>query len=384
MFQGETPGSNPASYSFCLISPTCNSSWNNGAMKAAVHMAFSAVAAFCCFPATLFAQSAPAPAQRQQPEFIRQGQQLMREGKLEEALALYRQTLQSQPLSLPANIAAGNVLDLLGRSDEARKYFQKAIDIAEKPEQKASANRAMAMSYAFEGSCKKTIEYEQKVFDHFVETKDFFQQGEIADEAARVCVDAGDLDTALHWYKLGHDTGLKEPDIKPARVDLWNFRREHAQARIAARRGNLAEAQDHVNAAKAILDKGTNPEQAQFFPYLRGYVAFYGQDYKTAADELLKANQNDPFIQCLLGQTYEKLGEKDKAIEFYRKAAAASAHNPPTAYAVPFAKKRLASLASEPVYENPQRSVAFAAFFPQRVSFTKPIRRYLVHRYKQE
>lgn len=266
----------------------------------------------------------------------------MREGKLEEALALYRQTLQSQPLSLPANLAAGNVLDLLGRGDEARKYFQKAIDIAEKPEQKAAANRAMAMSYAFEGSCKKTAEYEQKVFDYYVTVQDFFQQGEIADEAARVCIDAGDLDTALHWYKEGHDDGLKEQDIKPARVDLWNFRWEHAQARIAARRGNLAGAQDHVSAAKAILDKGTNPEQAQFFPYLLGYVAFYGQDYKAAAEELLKANQNDPFIQCLLGQTYEKLGEKDKAIESYRKAAAAIAHNPPAAYAVPFAKKKLA------------------------------------------
>jgi tetratricopeptide (TPR) repeat protein len=125
---------------------------------------------------------------------------------------------------------------------------------------------------------------------------------------------------------------------------LWNFRWEHAQARIAARRGNIAAAQEHVAAAKAILDKGTNPDQAQFFPYLRGYVAFYGQDYKTALEELLKANQNDPFIQCLLGQTYEKLGEKDKAIESYRKASAAIAHNPPAAYAVPLAKKRLASL----------------------------------------
>ena len=313
-------------------------------MKAAVHIAFWAFVAFGCFPSSLFAQTAQPPAQRQQPEFIRQGQQLMREGKLEEALALYRQTLQSMPLSLPANLAAGNVLDLLGRSEEARKYFQKAIDIAEKPEQKASANRAMAMSYAFEGSCKKTIEYEQKVLEYYAEKRDFFQQGEIADEAARACIDDGDLDTALHWYKEGHDTGLKEPDIKPARVDLWNFRWEHAQARIAARHGNLAEAQDHVNAAKAIFDKGTNPEQAQFFPSLRGYVAFYGQDYKAAAEELLKANQNDPFIQCLLGQTYEKLGEKDKAIESYRKAAAATAHNPPAAYAVPFSKKRLSSL----------------------------------------
>ncbi|HKW31435.1 MAG TPA: tetratricopeptide repeat protein [Candidatus Acidoferrum sp.] len=314
-------------------------------MKAAVQIALSAVVGFCCSPASLIAQAAPAPAQRQQPEFIRQGQQLMREGKLEEALALYRQTLQSMPLSLPANIAAGSVLDLLGRSDEARKYFQKTIEVAEKPEQKASANRAMAMSYAFEGSCKKTIEYEQKVLDYFAAAKDFFQQGEIADEAARVCIDDGDLDTALHWYKEGHDLGIREPDIKTARLDLWNFRWEHAQARVAARRGNLAEAQDHVNAAKAILDKGTNPEQAQFFPYLRGYVAFYGQDYKTATEELSKANQNDPFIQCLLGQAYEKLGEKDKAIESYRKAAASTAHNPPAAYAVPFAKKRLASLA---------------------------------------
>lgn len=314
-------------------------------MKAAVQIAFSALVAFVGFPASLFAQAVQAPAQRQQPEFIRQGQQLMREGKLEEALALYRQTLQSQPLSLPGNIAAGNVLDLLGRSEEARKYFQKAIDIAEKPEQKASANRAMAMSYAFEGSCKKTVEYEQRVLDYYVTVQDFFQQGEIADEAARVCIDDGDLDTALRWYKQGHDAGLKEPDIKPARVDLWNFRWEHAQARIAARRGNLAEAQDHITAAKAILGKGTNPEQAQFFPYLRGYVAFYGQDFKAAAEELLRANQNDPFIQCLLGQTYEKLGEKEKAIESYRKAAAATAHNPPAAYAVPFAKRRIDSLA---------------------------------------
>lgn len=317
-------------------------------MKAAVHIAFSAVVAFCCSPAALFAQAertGQAPAQRQQPEFIKQGQQLMREGKLEEALALYRQTLQASPLSLPANLAAGNVLDLMGKGEEARKYFQKAIDVAEKPEQKASANRSMAMSYAFEGTCKKAVEYEQKVLDYYVEKQDFFQQGEIADEAARVCIDAGDLDTALRWYKEGHDAGLKEPDIKPARVDLWNFRWEHAQARITARRGNLAEAQDHVNAAKAILDKGTNPEQTQFFPYLLGYVAFYGREYKTAAEELLKANLNDPFIQCLLGQTYEKLGEKDKAIESYRKAAAATSHNPTAAYAVPFAKKRLASLA---------------------------------------
>jgi tetratricopeptide (TPR) repeat protein len=283
-------------------------------------------------------------SQQQQPEFIKQGQQLMREGKLDEALALYRKTLQVSPNSVPANIAAGSVLDLMGQGEEARRYFTKAIQIAETPEGKAMAQRARAMSYAFEGNCEKAVQYEQQVFDYYGSEKNYFQQGEIADEAARVCIDSGDLDTAYHWYQVGHDTGMKEPDIKPARQDLWEFRWEHAQARIAARRGNQAEAQKHVAAAKAILDKGTNPEQVQFFPYLNGYVAFYGGDYKTALEEQLKANQNDPFIQCMIGQTYEKLGDNDKALEYYRKASAAISHNPTAAYAVPFARKRIASL----------------------------------------
>src|SRR5207237_571434 len=118
-------------------------------------------------------------------------------------------------------------------------------------------------------------------------------------------------------------------------------RLQHALARIAARRGNRIEADKHVAAAKAILDKGTNPQQAQFLPYLAGYVAFYAGDYKRALDELQKANQNDPFIQCLMGQGYEKLGNKEKAMESYRKAAATTGHNPPAAYAQPFAKKKI-------------------------------------------
>jgi tetratricopeptide (TPR) repeat protein len=201
-------------------------------------------------------------SQQEQPEFIRQGQQLMREGNLDDALALYRKTLQISPNSFPANIAAGSVLDLMGQGDEAREYLAKAIQVADTTEHKAMAQRAMAMSYAFEGNCEKTVQYEQLVFDYYASVKNFFQQGEIADEAARVCIDSGDLDAAHQWYQIGYDTGLKEPDIKPARQDLWEFRWEHAQARIAARRGNQAEAQKHVAAAKAILDKGTNPENS--------------------------------------------------------------------------------------------------------------------------
>jgi len=48
----------------------------------------------------------------------------------------------------------------------------------------------------------------------------------------------------------------------------------------------------------------------------------------------------------MIGQTYEKLGDEEKSLEYYRKAATAIAHNPATAYAVPLARKTLVSLAA--------------------------------------
>ena len=294
------------------------------------------------FLASSAASFTQTPGQQQAPEFIRQGQQLIREGKPQQALERYQEVLRTSPDSVPANIAAGSVLDLMLQGEEARKYFAKAVAVADTPEHRAAARRAMAMSYAFEANCSQAAAYEQQVFDFYGTVNNFFQQGEIADEAARVCLDSGDFDAAAKWYKLGHETGLKEPDIKPDRQDLWNFRWEHAQARIAARRGDPVEAQKHMAAAKAILDKGTNPEQARFFPYLKAYLAFYAGDYKTALEQLHQSDQNDALIQCMLGETYEKLGDQEKALEYYRKASTASSHNPPAAYAVPFAKKKLA------------------------------------------
>jgi len=282
-----------------------------------------------------------AAAQPPQPQFAIDAQKLLREGKVEEAMAVYKKVLQTSPESIIANNGVGVTLDLRGEYKDARKYFQRAIDVATIPQDKAIAQRSMAMSYAFEGNCKKASEYEQKVFDYWAAQNKFFDQGEVANEAGRVCIDAGDLDTAEKWYQKGHEIGLKEPDIKPERVDLWAFRWEHAQARLAARRGNADEAQKHVVAAKEILDKGTNPQQAPFFSYLVGYVAFYTGDYAAALVAFEKANQNDGFIQCMIAETYEKLGEKDKAAPFYAKAAATTAHNPAGAYAHRVARKKV-------------------------------------------
>lgn len=311
----------------------------------------SVAAALAMSAAVAQAQTAQPPAQGQPPQqqagqapvdpLVKEGQQLVRNGEYEAALAQFRKAIEATPNSFPAHLQSGIVLDLMGRYPEARLEIQKAIDVAPTPENAISAKRAMAMSYAFERNCEGATKFEAPLYEDYLKKPDFFMAGEIANELARVCLESGDLNAAEKWYRAGYESGPKEPNIKPERKDLWDFRWEHAQARLAARRGNAAEAQKHVEAAKAVFAKGTNPDQAPFVPYLVGYVAFYGGDYQAALTELQKANQNDPFILALIAQTYEKLGNQAQATEYYKKALASNAHNPTGAYARPLAKQKL-------------------------------------------
>jgi tetratricopeptide (TPR) repeat protein len=284
--------------------------------------------------------AAQQPTPPTQPTPADEGQQKLREGRHAEALAFYQKILADTPDSYHANNQAGVALDLLGRYEEARKHFEKAIAAAPDAEAKSRATRNMAMSYGFTRDCAGAAKYQAPLVDEAIGAGKMTDAGGVANELARVCLESGDIDRASEWYKKGYEAAVKEQGLTAAQKDLWDFRWEHAQARIAARRGNAAEAQKHVAAAKAILDKGTNHEQAPFFPYLTGYVAFYRGDFKTAAADFSKANQDDPFIVCMLAQSYEKLGDTAKAAEFYKKALSSNAHNATNAYARPIAMKK--------------------------------------------
>ncbi len=300
--------------------------------------------------AALFAASislAQPPQGPPQPESIRKAQQLLRSGDNAGAESAFRKAVAGAPDSAGVYIAAGSAFDLMGKSKEAQGFFHKAIELSAEPRAKSDAQRALAMSYAFAADCKNAAKYEDLAAAYYRDNPDaadrFYQQGELYDEAARVCIDLGDLATAEEYYAKGRDAGLKQPDITPDRIKLWNFRYEHAMARLAARRGKKAEAEKHIGAAEQLVDGMTTlkAQQQAFLPYLHAYVAFYSGDFKSALDHFQEAQQNDAFVQCMIGETYEKLGDKAKAMEYYRKAAQVQSHNPPAAYAKRFTRQKL-------------------------------------------
>lgn len=251
-------------------------------------------------------------------------------------------------------------LDVAGSTTKARELLQALILSAPDPAAKAAAQRATAMSYAFDGDCANAARTEELVIAYWATREQaepqnaFYQEGEMANEAARVCIDAGDLTTAERYYRRGTALGLKEPDPKTHPASLWHFRLAHALGRLAARRGSTVDAQHYVAEARGILDGDPAMAAAQerFFPYLVGYVALHTNDLSAAEAQFTKMllqqqNQNDPFMHCLLAMTYEKMGQVDAAKVYYQKAyELATAHNPPSAFARPFARKKLAARAA--------------------------------------
>jgi tetratricopeptide (TPR) repeat protein len=277
-------------------------------------------------------------------ELVKQGQKLSADGKLDEAVALYQQALETDPNLYESQLYVGVGFDLQGKYEEARQHLAKAIDLASE-EQTSQALRVMAVSYAFQHNAAKAAEYERRAYDLQYNWKNYADAANTADELARIYLESGDLDNALQWYQTGHATALKNPKITPAEKDLWNFRWEAALARIAARRGQLDQARQHLAAAKAILDKNGNPDQLRFYPYLAGYIAIYAGDYKAAIADLQNVPFADPFTYSLLAQAYDKLGDKAKAIEYYQKVMSLNMHNPSGAFSRPEAKEKLAQLA---------------------------------------
>lgn len=252
-------------------------------------------------------------------------------------------------------------LDLAGDYGRARKMYQSLIDDAPSPAAKAQAQRQLAISYAFSSECVSAANLENKVIQYWMTQEQadpqnaFYQEGEVSNESARICFDAGDYGAAEKYYRRGSELGLKEPEPKTHPASLWDFRLTHALARINVRRKNYAEAEKLIDRARTILDsdKAMAAQQERFYPYLLGYAGLYAmiQDGSHAAGEYnfgdaerhlleatrAKGNENDPYFHWLLAELYS---EPNRVIaECHMALDRATAHNPPSAFVHAHAKE---------------------------------------------
>lgn len=290
------------------------------------------------------AQTPPPPATQQSPPqnpLIQEAQQLATDGKFAAALEVYQKAFASDPKLADASLGAGRMLDMLGRHEEARQQLSKAVDLAGAG-LKDQARTALAVSYAFESRAADAAKHAEQVFNDRVAAGNYNGAASTANALGRIYLESGDVSNAAKWYQTGLTTSKKIASLTPAQADLWLMRSLHAEARIAARQGDMAIARGKAARMKELLDKGENENERPQYQYLVGYVALEAGELDTAIAELQKANLADPFILGLLGRAYEKKGDAAKATEFYQKAmAAGTAHSINTAFSRQWAAKYL-------------------------------------------
>ena len=272
---------------------------------------------------------------------VQQGRRLVADGQFAEGLAVYERALAAQPGLTDAHLAAGIVLDLMGRYADARKHLTQAIDQAP-PELKANTLNAMAISYAFERRTADAASFFRQVYDLEEGNTRPAGAAAAANALGRLYLETGDVKKARQWYQTGYEMARRQPDEPASQLALWELRWLHAQGRIAARARDAASARGHLAAAQQLI--ATTPalkDQEPTAAYLAGYVALYTGDIASARSELAKTDQRDPFNLMLQAEAAEKAGDTAAAEVFWKQILTLNGHGLQHALSRPVAQAKI-------------------------------------------
>ena len=268
------------------------------------------------------------------------GRDLLARGSIDAAVDRLRAAVAADPRRFEAREALGRALDLQGRYVDARSELEHALTLA--PEaQRTNVLAEIGTSFAFERRPEEAARFYRRAFDAQMAAGDPAAAAATANALGRAFLETGSIQKAAQWYRTGYETSRHIPHRPAAQLAIWDMRWEHAQARMAARRGHRTAALQHAASVKRLLDGGIDPSQRSAYPYLLGYIDFYTRHYRDALTALKQADQDDVFILGLIGQTYAKLGDRTHAREYYARVLAASNHNLNMAFARPIARKYL-------------------------------------------
>lgn len=286
---------------------------------------------------------APVGAQEPSPlKLVQQGRRLNAAGRQAEALRLYERALAAKPDLFDAHLAAGMALDLLGRYEEARAHLARAIELAPEVDARVPALNAMAVSHAFESNAEAGASFYQQAFDLRSRAGRQADAAEEANALGRLYLECGDTTNARRWYQTGYETARRQPDEPGSQLDLWKFRWLHAEARIAARAHDAAQARAKVAEARALV--ASTPalsDQGPTLAYLEGYVAVYLDEPRAALKALGSADQTDPFVLMLEATAHQSVGQNAAARADWRKVLTGNGHSLQNAFARPAARKAL-------------------------------------------
>ncbi len=241
------------------------------------------------------------------------------QGDMNKAIETYEKALSIDPEHLFAIPGLGNCHLFRGECDEGRKYFQKWFEIGEVYTEKSGALFSIATSYLYEDD----IDGAAAGFDRYIAFAE--ENNEPVDliwgnaYKGYVLIMNERIEEGATHYRKGIEL--------MSTLDLDNTRRENLlrfshlwEAVVLGFEGNFEKAWDEFNQYKKLVEKRTTVTENKSIPGIHGWLKQMEGQYKEAIESYEKS-YDGLFYWTRLAESYEGLGDNEKAKEYYQKVS---------------------------------------------------------------
>ncbi|MBU2624713.1 MAG: tetratricopeptide repeat protein, partial [candidate division Zixibacteria bacterium] len=245
---------------------------------------------------------------------------LMKMGRFEESIANYKKALKVNPDFAFSHVGIASNLTYMGDHRAALKRLQKMYDASLDDGQRRIALASMAVCYVDSGEIDLALAQLRRQLKLAEAINDTAAMANDNGIIAFVQIETGESGDA----KANFDKALaliEESSLSDEVKDLARLGYLFSMARVHIVNGNLEEAK--VNATEYANRAGAahNPLQVRQAHQLMGMIALEEADFRTAIQEFMQSDQQNPYNFYRMAIAYEGSGDREKARELYDKAA---------------------------------------------------------------
>lgn len=245
---------------------------------------------------------------------------LMKMGKFEKSIEMYKKALEVSPNFVFSNIGIATDYVLLGEHDQARAQLDKMYKNAINDAQRRAALQAIALTWIDQGDYDKALALIQEQYMLAAAGDDKPTMAGDMNLMGTLLIESNRYDDATDKFKMAItyiDSSDVSSEVKEANRQTLHYN----LGRVALETGDIDNAREHQAKYMERAKAAANPGQIRLGHQLAGIIAMAERDFRTARDELLQANLQNPYNLYRIGQTYQREGDKKAALSWYQQAA---------------------------------------------------------------
>ncbi|HET6977891.1 MAG TPA: tetratricopeptide repeat protein [Pyrinomonadaceae bacterium] len=245
---------------------------------------------------------------------------LLKMGRFDEAITQYNKALSVEPNFVNSHFGIAAALAYEGKAAEAQAELQKMTDKARTDGERRTALFGQTVVDVDNGKFDQALAEVAKQYAIAEKANDAAAMTGDLQLKGVILLEMGKPDDAKKAYeqalKTTADSGLSQ-----AVKDNTALFHHYNLARVAIAKKDLATAKTETETFRKGTEAAKNANQLKQAHELAGRIAFEEKNYDNAIAELGQANQQNPQVMYLLGQTYQGKGDAAKAKTSFTKAA---------------------------------------------------------------